>query len=66
MGGGGWGSNQPKIPPGGGFGKECKITYIFFGGGGGRSGQPGHPSGYTLGVRYVCVSEICVVYAWCV
>ena len=30
----GGGSNQPKIPPGGGFGKECKITYIFFGGGG--------------------------------
>ena len=30
-----WGSKQLKIPPGGGFGKGCKISYIFFGGGGG-------------------------------
>ena len=36
--GGGGGSKQLKIPPGGGFGKGCKISYIFFGGGGGGGG----------------------------
>ena len=25
-------SKQHKITPGGGFGRECKISYIFFGG----------------------------------
>ena len=25
---------QPKIPPGGGFGRGCKISYLFFEGGG--------------------------------
>ena len=36
--GGGGGSKQLKIPPGGGFGRGCNISYIFFlevGGGGG-------------------------------
>ena len=47
----GGGGEQLKIPPGGGFGRGCKISYIyiiffFFGGGG--PGQPGNPSGYTL------------------
>ena len=46
-GGGGGGSKQLKIPPGGGFGRGCKISYIFFWRGGG--GQPGNPAGYTLG-----------------
>ena len=32
-------SKQLKIPPGGGFGKGCKISYIFFGGGGGGPGN---------------------------
>ena len=32
---GGGGSKQLKLPPGGGFGKGCKISYIFFRGGGG-------------------------------
>ena len=51
------GSKQLKIPPGGGFGKGCKISYIFFGGGGGGgSGQPGNPSGYTLDVYYTTAS----------
>ena len=45
--GGGGGSKQLKISPGGGFGKGCKISYTFLEGGGG-SGQPGNPSGYTL------------------
>ena len=49
------GGKQLKIPPGGGFGKECKVSYIFFGGGGGGSGQPGNPSGYTLvGLHEIC------------
>ena len=30
------GSKQLKIPPGGGFGRGCKISDIFFGGGGGN------------------------------
>ena len=33
-GGGGGGSKQLKIPPGGRFGRGCKISYIFFGRGG--------------------------------
>ena len=28
---GGGGSKQLKIPPGGRFGRGCKISYIFFG-----------------------------------
>ena len=36
------------IPPGGRFGRGCKISYIFFGRGGAVSGQPGNSSGYTL------------------
>ena len=48
----GGGSKQLKIPPGGGFGRGCNISYIFFGGGGGGgSGQPGNPFGYTLVVN---------------
>ena len=31
------GGKQLKIPPGGGFGNGCKISYIFLG------GQPGTP-----------------------
>ena len=47
----GGGSKQLKIPPGGGFGRGCKIIYIFyFRWGGGDSGQHGNPSGYTLAV----------------
>ena len=31
-----WGvSKQLKIPPGGGFQRGCKMSYIFLGGGGG-------------------------------
>ena len=46
--GGGGGSKQLKIPPGGRLGRGCKISYIFFGRGGGVSGQPGNSSGYIL------------------
>ena len=38
----GGGSKQLKIPHGGGFGKGCKISYIFFGGGGGGGGGAGN------------------------
>ena len=32
---GGGGSKQLKIPPGGGFRRGCKISYLFLEGGGG-------------------------------
>ena len=48
-------SMQLKIPPGGGFGRGCKNSYIFIGGGGG----PGNleiPLATPLNMR---VSQLC-------
>ena len=38
----GGGSKQLKIPPGGGFGSGCKMSYIFFWRGGVGGGGPGN------------------------
>ena len=53
---GGGGFKQLKIPPGGGFGKECKVSYILFGGGGGGPGNLETPlATYTLvGLHEIC------------
>ena len=60
----GGGYKQLKIPHGGGVGKGCTISYIFFGGGGGGSGQPGNPSGYTPGMCSGMGRAWLPVYGW--
>ena len=47
--GGGGGSKQLKIPPGGGFGRRCKISYIYF-----WRGRGGAYSYTTRGGSRIC------------